>query len=645
MYEKWIELQDPNILEEIRRYNEQDCRSLPLLRDWLIQDVFPKDTKYLENIEISDVDHSDESESETDEADSAQIILDSLRKYHTREAKPYWWGHFDALVATDGDLILDTSVLAACSQINSAEKLYQFSFPEQEHKFSVGDQVSCLMPAIRKSQSAVITSLDEDEGEVEIRSTRPLIETIHIRETSPPPHAQIETRLSDVSFQYKNSIGDLRKTPVLGCVERLSDDIDQNDLNDDYCLAISQHPKVKELGGVTFVQGPPGSGKTYQGAKFINELAQTHAGKICLVTAQSHKAIENLIEKASTDACSDKIVFIKFGKPPQKQSANISYISKYEELAQIVINRALKRPDISIVIGITVFGICKLYNEYKVPQADHLIIDEAGQYSLANAVACASVAKGAILLGDQNQLPNVVQGTHPNDVGASVMSFCLGENSVVMPKDGLFLGETRRLHPRICSFISDKFYRGKLRPHPITETRKLIKTNGARAEVSGIHLEILSHFNSSQRCSEEADHILNLVASLKSNCEIEIGEDRRSISDTDFIIIAPFNAQVKLLQSKLGDTLKVGTVDKFQGQEAPICIVSMTASSGADAPKGLEFLLNKNRLNVAISRAQVGCFVVCSSELFSSQCNSIKQMELLSIFTSLKRYSNMQARN
>ena len=276
-----------------------------------------------------------------------------------------------------------------------------------------------------------------------------------------------------------------------------------------------------------------------------------------------------------------------------------------------------------------------------MPRADHLVIDEAGQYSLANAVACASIAENIILLGDQNQLPNVVQGTHPNNVGSSVMSYCLGVDSVVPPKNGIFLAETRRLHPKICQFISDKFYQGKLQPHKSTTQRKLIrKCEEKDIDLSGNYLEQLQHQNCSQKSLPESEHILDLIKEISSSCLIEIDGTTREIEYTDFIVIAPFNAQVKLLKSKLDKTISVGTVDKFQGQEAAIALISMTSSSGMDAPKGLNFLLNRNRLNVAISRAQLACFVVCAEGLFNSNCNTVEQMSLLSTFSSLKRYSN-----
>jgi predicted RecB family nuclease len=635
MYEKWIEAGEPQILEEIRLYNEQDCRSLPLLRDWLIRDVFPDHVIRQPSLEIAPANVEEPvAQLESEE----QIILDSLVKYHKREAKPYWWGYFDAMTAADGELVLDSAVLAACSHIKTEEQLYHYSFPEQEHKFSVGESVSCILRSQGKSQRATISSLDENKGVLVLRSTRPLEALIHVKENPAPTSSQIEARLQSVATPNPHDEHPSHSASVRSCITKINT---KNNIEEQWPKTIIEHPNVQIPGGVTFVQGPPGSGKTYQGALFLSNLHNSAMGKLCIVTAQSHSAINHLLIKSAEMTESDNVVFIKYGGTPITPDSKIGHLNTYRELATLLTNHLLAAPHMSIVLGITVYGVSKLYNDFTVPRADYLVIDEAGQYSLANAVACASVAENVILLGDQNQLPNVVQGTHPNNVGSSIMSFCLGMDSVVPPENGIFLAETRRLHPKICSFISDKFYQGNLHPHESTAKRKLISKGREKAiDMSGIHIEQLSHQSCTQRSLSESEHILNLIKTIKSSCLIEIDGASREIKDADFIVIAPFNAQVKLLKSKLEETIRVGTVDKFQGQEAAIALISMTSSSGLDAPKGIDFLLNRNRLNVAISRAQIACFVVCAEGLFGSKCNTVEQLSLLSTFTSLKRYSD-----
>ena len=630
MYEKWIQTQEQQILEEIKLYNEQDCRSLPHLKEWLVKEVFPSSFKFSEPYRLKVEDSALETVIEQDEK---TLILDALIKYHKREAKPYWWGHFDALTATDGDLLLDSSVLAACTRAGSDDERLLFRFPEQEHKFSEGDSVTCIMPASDQAKGGVISELDESNGIIKIRSNHPLDNHIHLREIPGPPSKQIEARLKICATAPI-------PPSVRGCITKITQADYKKDRKPAFAKTISEHPNIHIDGAVTFVQGPPGSGKTFQGALFISNLSNNNLGNLCIVTAQSHNAIENLLSKSADMADVGQPIFIKFGKIPARRHEDIIYITKYDELVYLVNSSLGAEHSRPLILGMTVYAIAKLYNDFILPKADFLIVDEAGQYALANTVACASVSNKVILLGDQNQLPNVVQGTHPFGIGLSVMAFCLGENSVVKPENGLFLEETRRLHPSICHFISDKFYQGKLKAHEDTAKRVLLKNSDKYEEdYSGINLELLTHSNATQKSEKEAIHIRNLISEIKANFKIKNDEQIFNIENKDFIIIAPFNAQVKLLRSTLDDDIPVGTVDKFQGQEAPIAIVSMTSSTGEDAPKGLNFLLNKNRLNVAISRAQISCFVVCSRGLFGSKCNTIEQMELLSLFSSLKMYA------
>ena len=542
------------------------------------------------------------------------------------------------MTAADGELVLDSAVLAACTHVKAEEQHYHYSFPEQEHKFSEGDSVSCILRLQGKSQRATIISLDENEGSLVLRSTRSLEKMIHIKENPGPSCSQIKARLSSTAKPNPHIDKPDYSACVRGCIRKVNT---EKNGSEQWPETIIEHPNVQTPGNVTFVQGPPGSGKTYQGAAFLSNLHNSVTGKLCIVTAQSHSAINHLLIKSAEMTDSDRVVFLKYGGTPIESNSEIGHLNAYKDLVALLTNHCSATSDVSIVLGITVFGVSKFYNDFKVPRADYLVIDEAGQYGLANAVACASIAESVILLGDQNQLPNVVQGTHPNNVGSSIMNFCLGVDSVVPPKHGIFLGETRRLHPKICSFISDKFYQGKLQPHESTAKRRLIsKSEKKAADLSGIHLEQLNHQNCGQRSLLEAEHVLNLIKAISSSCLIEIDGATRKIKDTDFIVIAPFNAQVKLLRSKLNETIRVGTVDKFQGHEAVIALISMTSSSGLDAPKGLDFLLNRNRLNVAISRAQVACFIICAKGLFGSKCNTVEQMSLLSTFSSLKRYSN-----
>ena len=225
-------------------------------------------------------------------------------------------------------------------------------------------------------------------------------------------------------------------------------------------------------------------------------------------------------------------------------------------------------------------------------------------------------------------------------IESSVMSFCLGNNSVVGKEHGIFLPITRRLHPKICNYISDSFYQSQLMPHPLNKNRNLILKNNENSNLSGINLVELEHNGCVQTSDEEQLAIKNKINFLIQNYLLQIDNKKRKITYKDFIIVSPYNAQVNFLKATLDTGLNIGTVDKFQGQEAPITIISMTSSSVEDAPKGVEFILNKNRLNVAISRAQVAVFLFCSKDLFNAVGNTLNQMKLINTFHKIKKYTN-----
>ena len=297
-----------------------------------------------------------------------------------------------------------------------------------------------------------------------------------------------------------------------------------------------------------------------------------------------------------------------------------------------------------LFVGLTVFAITKLseFFETKLSKiADYLIIDEAGQYGLANAVASAYFCENVILLGDQNQLPNVTQGSHPLNVGLSVMEFCLGSNTIVTENQGIFLSTTRRLHPKICNYISECFYQSRLMPHENNNLKKItIDEDGIIKDLSGINLIELHHEGCTQSSIEEQEYILHKINNLVEDGKITDEHISRTISYEDIIVVAPYNNQVNGLIDKLPNDVRIGTVDKFQGQEAPICIISMTSSSINDAPRGIDFLLSSNRLNVAISRAQISVFIFVSKHIFSAEAKSKEQMKLLNDFCKLRKFCN-----
>jgi superfamily I DNA and/or RNA helicase len=252
---------------------------------------------------------------------------------------------------------------------------------------------------------------------------------------------------------------------------------------------------------------------------------------------------------------------------------------------------------------------------------DTLFIDEGGQFSLADALAVGTAARNLILLGDPNQLPQVSQGSHPPGAEASVLGHLLGEDETLREGMGFFLEHTWRLRPEVNAYVSETFYEGRLEPAPVTSTRSVADGNGVR------FLEV-PHTGHRTAAPEEAKAVAAEIARLVGTSYSEDSLERPLRYD-DFIVVAPYNSHVRCLREALPPAVRVGTVDKFQGQQAPVVFFSMTSSSGEDVPRGMDFLFSRNRLNVAVSRAQALAVVVCSPRLLWARCNTVEQMRLV----------------
>lgn len=356
------------------------------------------------------------------------------------------------------------------------------------------------------------------------------------------------------------------------------------------------------------VQGPPGSGKTYVGAKVIAHLV-TELGWRVGVVAQSHEVIENLMRRV----LSEGVPAERMGKKPSTggyaEPPGWTVLDRNEDIPPFI----AAHHDAGFVLGGTAWDFA---NAGKVPRdgLDLLVIDEAGQYSLANTIAVSVAAKRLLLLGDPQQLPQVTTGTHPEPIDTSALGW-LSEGHDVLPDHlGYFLEETWRMHPALTSAVSALSYEGRLRANPTTLERSLEGVD------PGLHAIPCEHSGNSVESPEECETVVALVKKHLGMPwrDPSTGRDD-AVRPTDLIVVAPYNAQVDLLRRHLTAEglaeVPVGTVDKFQGQEAAIAIVSLTASSAADVPRGISFLLQRNRLNVAISRGKWAAYLVHSPAL------------------------------
>ena len=277
---------------------------------------------------------------------------------------------------------------------------------------------------------------------------------------------------------------------------------------------------------------------------------------------------------------------------------------------------------------------------------DFLIIDEAGQVSLANAVAISRAAWNLMLLGDQMQLEQPVQGSHPGDAGLSALQYALKDTAAsrpdapvlhaVVPADyGLFLSESRRMHSSVCRFVSDSIYEGRLRSRRDCDRQRIALRPGGDGLVtteSGIVFSGVEHDGNVQQSDEEVDRVKALYEELAGRPYTDKAGRTRPLALQDFLFIAPYNAQVRALQAVFPAGARVGSVDKFQGQEAPVCILSLCSSYGEYGSRGPGFILNRNRINVAISRAQCLAVVVGDPRIAQSAPGSLDEMQLLNLF-------------
>jgi uncharacterized protein len=391
-------------------------------------------------------------------------------------------------------------------------------------------------------------------------------------------------------------------------------------------------------GACLVVQGPPGTGKTYTASCVITALLA--AGKKVGITSNSHKAIMNLLAAS--------------GEVASKSGSSLRGIKVGGESggALFVANLGLKHIESSsdaraaYTTGVAA-GTAWLFTrpEWK-DSLEFLFIDEAGQVPLANAVAMARCAKNIVLLGDQMQLEQPVQGSHPGDSGLSVLQYALKDTDAskpdapvfhaVVPADlGLFLGESRRMHPDVCRFISESIYEGRLGSHSDCARQRIVvpPNRGVLvAKEAGIIFSSVQHDGNIQQSDEEVERVTAICDEMLGRAYTAKDGNTKSLELPDFLFIAPYNAQVHALQARLPQGARVGSVDKFQGQEAPVCILSLCSSYGEYGSRGLGFILDRNRINVAISRAKCLAVVVGDSRIANSPAGSVAEMMLLNLF-------------
>lgn len=391
---------------------------------------------------------------------------------------------------------------------------------------------------------------------------------------------------------------------------------------------------VGRLDGTTLcIQGPPGTGKTFTAAVVIVQLLKR--GKRVGVTATSHKVILNLLKavvEARVGAGGPGKIF-KVGDEeddPLVQSGAVTLIGSKEVVESL--------EDGAVLVGGTAWAFSR---EELEGRFDYLFIDEAGQVCLANAVAMGLSARNLILVGDQMQLAQPMQGSHPGETGLSCLEYVLQGRPTIAPELGIFLGVSFRMHTGVCRFISDAVYEGRLTSNADAERHRVVRGGDSPGLLpeTGIVWVPVSHEGCAQSSEEEVEAIGGLTEELLARSVVDHKGKLRPMRLEDILFVAPFNAQVRCLTKALGKGARVGSVDRFQGQQAPVVIMSLCSSTLEEAPRGAAFLLSPNRLNVAISRAQALAIVVGSPELPRVRCKTVEEMKLVNLLCRVIQYS------
>ena len=347
-------------------------------------------------------------------------------------------------------------------------------------------------------------------------------------------------------------------------------------------------------------------------------------GKKVGITGNSHKVIRNLIDATikAADELGIALQCCQKADEPENPQRRLFFAKKNEDLF------AALSGGTASVGG----GTAWLWSRRDAFETlDVLFVDEAAQMSLANVLAVSHAAKTVVVIGDPQQLDQPMQGSHPEGTDVSALDHILRGKHTIPPDKGLFLEETWRLHPAICAYTSELFYNGKLRSKSGLE-KQVVKGLGPTSG-SGLYFLPVLHSGNRNCSPEEAQAVGRLVQAILAGSAtwVDLEGKERPISLENILIITPYNAQVFEIEQCLPGA-RVGTVDKFQGQEAPIAIYSMATSSHADAPRGMEFLYSLNRLNVATSRTKCLSILVASPQIFEAECRTPRQIQLANAF-------------
>ena len=662
------------LLKQIAEYNEVDCLSTLGLRDWLLaraaeHGVRPGDGRKTGEEKKPPFEESpvalelralagDPTDPHRNADERALGLASAAVDFYRREAKSYWWGHFDRLKQPIEDwaetrdvlIVRQHEIVADWHRETPRQSMRRHSRLSGElapgSTLTPGTPVVAVYPpdgpqfwadaepGTRQAHSSAKILDTYDDGSVLVQEIlRATVEEYNdiplaLTPGQPPRTVSLEGAITEWAGKVLESSPELPRGAVLDVLRRAAPRTRTGRglvPTDGITTVDALVTSLRELdSSYLAVQGPPGTGKTYTGAHVITELVR--AGWKIGVVAQSHATVENMLAavlRAGTDAES-------VAKRPKDGDERDHAWRSLTDSNQAAF---LAEPG-GRVLGGTAWTFS---NSKHVPREslDLLVIDEAGQFSLAATIACGVAAKNLLLLGDPQQLPQVSQGIHPEPVDGSALGWISDGHDVLPPELGYFLPTSWRMTGPLADVVSQLSYDGALTSHPTADGRRLAGVT------AGVHPVAIEHAGNATESPEEAKRVVSLARELLGTEWSDPGSPPRPLEKHDIIVVAPYNAQVTLVSETLRDAglgdVPVGTVDKFQGQEAVVAIVTLAASSPAEVPRGMEFLIMRNRINVAISRAQWAAYVVHSPALVDYLPRTPRGLAELSAFLRIIR--------
>jgi uncharacterized protein len=636
-FERWLDSGDDAILAEIAKYNEDDCRSTEALRDWLesLRTQLPVDRP-------ADRDGAPSPAAEQASARIAALaaalealdapgttLLAGLLDWHRREALPEWWEYFARQQMSDDELVGDAAALGQLSaptpvRDHRGATVWRMTFPAQETKVSAGNRYED--PLTGREVGAVL-AVDVEQGWVEIARanaptftalvpTKPIDDRVHRARLIELAEWVLANGLDSPHPRWRAARDLLRRVhPRVGATGaelRLPDESAETALRR-LALALDA--------GVLPVQGPPGTGKTWAGARTVLQLIR--AGKRVGITGFSHKVVSNLLDAVGAAAAEigQPVRILQRADEEQRSRAPGVQTASNDEIAAALTDRA-----VDVVAG-TSWLFCR---PALTDALDVIVVDEAGQLSLANVLALSAAGRSLVLLGDPQQLAQPVKGIHPDGADASALSHLLEDHATIPPDRGLLLDTTWRMHSAVAAFVSAMSYDGRLRVEPGCDRQGV--GSASLLGGTGLRLVRVEHDGDQAASSAEADVVRDLCQQvLLEGTWTDAAGATRPLIAADLLVLTPFNAQVNRIRGRLDEHglggVRIGTVDKFQGQEAPVVIYSMASSAASDAPRGADFLYDRHRFTVAVSRARAVVAVVCSPRLLSPLVRSPEQLQ------------------